>query len=103
MKTPPTLGSLPPSLGLLSSIVNAQPPQVRELFQYALVQLLLENGKGEIIERKTIDAREHLFIRSSSGEVFSVVKPLVSDELLEKLKEMAREVVTNDSPGDVAS
>lgn len=64
INTLPILDSPLLSLNLLSSIIDSQPPEVRELLQFSLVQLLSENGRAAIIERRTTDAREQLFIRT---------------------------------------
>ena len=66
---------------------------MRELFQYALASLPLESGRAEVIETRAIDAREHLTVRTVAGEIFSVVKPDVSEEWLDKLEAMAREAM----------
>jgi hypothetical protein len=35
---------LPPDMEALSAFVDSQPPEIREIFQYALAMLLLEEG-----------------------------------------------------------
>lgn len=84
---------IPPELEMFSRIVDGQPPDVRELFQYALTMLLVEDGKAEIVEQHTIDAREHLTLRTVAGDSFAIVKPFVSEELLAKMTEMARDIL----------
>ena len=87
---------LPPNLTMLARIVDGQTPDVRELFHYALVMLLVEDGKAQIIAQRTIDARQWLTIRTVAGELFSIVKPHVIDARLAELQEMAREVLRED-------
>ncbi len=81
---------------MLSRIVDGQPPQVRELFHYALVMLLIEDGKAEIVERRTIDTREWITVRTVTPEIFSIVVPDADDERLEALRVVAREVLDED-------
>ena len=92
-----TQTDLPPDLAMLARIVDGQPPNVRELFHYALVMLLVEDGKAQIIEQRTIDARQWLMIRTVAGELFSIVKPNVIDARLAELQEMARQVLREDN------
>ncbi len=49
--------SLTPDLALLVRVMDMQPPDVRESFEYALAMLLVEDENGEIIEPRTIDLR----------------------------------------------
>ena len=89
--------NLPPALEMFSRIVDGQPPNVHELFHYALAMLLVENHKAEVIERRTIDLREYLTLRTVAGELFTIVKPDTSDELLEQLTIMARAVLREEN------
>jgi len=85
--------SLPPELAMLARAVDGQSPAVRELFQYALVMLMVEDGSVTMIERHVIDAREHLTFKTSQNESFTIIKPEASPELLEGVRQMAREVL----------
>jgi hypothetical protein len=91
---------IPPELEMFSRIVDGQSPDVRELFQYALTMLLVEDGKAEVIARHTIDLREHLTLRTSAGDVFTITKPDVSEELLGKMRALAREILEQDRETD---
>ena len=77
--------------------MDAQPPQVREIFQYVLATMLMENGSAHIIERHVADEREHLMIAVVDGGIVSVVKPQMSDDLHQQLLELARNALRNDS------
>ncbi len=84
---------LPPEIEMLSRIVDGQSPDVRELFHYALTMLMVEDGKAEIVEQHTIDAREHLTLRTVAGDAFTIVKPLGSEELLATMRATARDIL----------
>jgi hypothetical protein len=90
---------IPPELEMFSRIVDGQPPNVRELFHYALTMLMIEEGKAEIVEQHTIDAREHLRLRTVGGDSFTIIKPFVSEELLTKMRTTAREILDADRSG----
>ena len=78
---------------MFGRILDGQSPRMRELIQYAIAILAVEDGTAELIERHVIDAREHHTFRTATGETFTVVKPDVSSEELERVREMAREVL----------
>jgi hypothetical protein len=90
---------IPPELEMFSRLVDGQPPDVRELFQYALTMLMVEDGKAEIVEQHTLDAREHLTLRTVGGDSFTIIKPFVSEELLAKMRTTAREILDADRSG----
>ncbi len=91
--------NLTPDLALLARLIDTQLPEVRESFQYALVMLLIEDRKAEIIERRMIDLREWLTIRTVGGELFDIVKPTVSEARLAELLQMAKEVLAESNEG----
>ncbi len=70
-----TLNELPPELALLARAIQDQPPEVQNLFPYALVMLLVENGRAEVLEQSPSKEGEHLTVRIASGEEFSIVRP----------------------------
>jgi hypothetical protein len=91
--------NLPPDLEMLSRMIDGQPPQVRELFHYALAMLMVENGKAEITERHHVDNLEHLNIKTTAGDVFEILTPQVSDERLQQSRTLARETLRQDRAG----
>jgi hypothetical protein len=85
--------NLPPEFEILARIADAEEPNVRELFQYALTMILVEDGKATIVQQRTVGMREHLELLTSAGDAFTVVKPDISSVLLEQMREMVREVM----------
>ena len=83
--------NMAPDLNVLSDMIDAQSPEVRELFQYALGLVLVENGEAEIAEQRTIDARRWIIFRTANGELFSVVEPEGNDRRLSTLCAVAQE------------
>ncbi len=90
----------PSKYEMFGRILDGQSPQVRELIQYAIAILAVEDGTAELVDRQIIDAREHHTFRTTAGETFTLVKPDVSSEELERVREMAREVLREGSADD---
>lgn len=84
---------LPPEFEMLSRIADAQEPNALELFQYALAMLMVEEGKAEIVERRMVNMREQVTLKTTTGQTFSLLTPDVIEELLAQMIEMAREVL----------
>lgn len=87
---------LPRDLQNFADALDAQTEDVRELIHYALVMLLVEDGKAEIIDRRIVDGREELTIRTIAIEIFTIMKPTLSEELLEELRRGALAIMRED-------
>ena len=88
---------LPPELDALASYLDGQVPDVRELFQYSLAMLMIEAKKAKVVETHTTDdGRQHMLIWTISDDSFSIVKPLVSAELLERMMGLVRGIAAQD-------
>ncbi len=94
MKRTMSESDLPPDLAMLARVVDRQSPAARELFHDALILLMVEDGKAEIVEHRMVDAREWVTVRTVAGELFSIVKPDESDDMLETLKVLVREILS---------
>ena len=90
------IDKLPPEFEMLSRVVDAQPEDVRELFHYALTMLMVEDGKAKIIERHHVDNLEYLTIETLAGDVFEILTPQVSEDLLDKMRALARGIMEQD-------
>ena len=69
-----TTSNLPPDLKAFASLLDAQPPEVQEAFQFLLATAMHEAGKFELLNVAEVDGRWH-YTFSGAGEVFSVVRP----------------------------
>ena len=75
----------------LESFLDSQPPDVRELFQYALTLLMVEEGKGVFGEESTgADGRTHVQVLTPSGDPFTVTKPVVGASMLDQMMAIVR-------------
>ncbi len=90
---------LPPKFAVLSRVVGAQEDNAREMFQYALALIMVEDGEAKITDQRTVSMREQLTLRTVEGETFTILKPDIRDELLAQLKEMVREVLDEERGG----
>ena len=66
--------NLPPNLQPSASLLDAQPPEVQEAFQFLLATAMHEAGKFELVGVAEVDGRWH-YTFSGASEVFSVVRP----------------------------
>ncbi len=89
----------PPNLQLFVQLLDAQPPVVQEAFQFLLATAMHhEAGKLEPVSVTEVDGRWH-YTFSGAGEVFSVVGPEMSKEMLrEILREEGLLCVSERSP-----
>jgi hypothetical protein len=90
----------PSQYEMFGRILDGESPQMRELIQYAIAILAVEDGTAELIDRHVIDTREHLTFKTTAGEPFTLVKPDVSNEELESVREMARGILQEGSADD---
>ena len=86
---------LPPELRAFASLLDAQPPEVQEAFQFLLATAMHEAGKFELLNVAEVDGRWH-YTFSGAGEVFSVVRPEMSKEMERQVREMVREILVEE-------
>jgi hypothetical protein len=87
---------LSPQHDVIAKFFDDQPEEVRELFQYALAMLMVEDTKAKIVERHRVDNLEYLTIETIAGDVFEIIQPQVSEDLLTTLRALARDVLDQD-------
>ena len=90
---------LPPALQMYARFLDGQSPTARELFQYAIAVLLIEQDQAKVVERHVIDERVHLTLRTITGDTFTVVIPNVDKELLAEMVDQARDLLREESEG----
>ncbi len=65
-----TVSDPPPNLQTLAPLLEAQPPELQEAFQFLLAATMQEAGKFELSKVIEVDGRWH-YTFSGVGEVFS--------------------------------
>ena len=90
MKTIPT--DLPSRLQPFASLLDAQPPEVQEAFQFLLATAMHEAGKFELLNVAEVNGRWHYTFKGA-GEVFSVVRPEMDKQTERRVREMVREIL----------
>ena len=90
-----THNDLPPNLQAFAQLLDAQPPDVQEAFQFLLATAMHEAGKFELLNMAEVDGRWHYTFRGA-GEVFSVVRPEMSKEMERKVREEVREILAEE-------
>jgi len=76
-----------------ASLLDAQPSEVQEAFQFLLATAMHEAGKFELLNLAEVDGRWHYTFKSSAGEVFSVVRPEMDKQTERQVREMVREIL----------
>jgi hypothetical protein len=88
---------LPPEVERVAEILSTQPPQVREVFRFALVLMMRDDEKARIVSRRTVDGREYLAIVTIAGDEFEIVRPEISADLEQQLREQVRAIMDQDA------
>ena len=77
---------LPPELEHLAALVDQQPPQVREAFQFCLAVAMEERGKSKLLNTAHVDGRVYYSYQTIAGDVFSVPRPEIDAEMEKTLR-----------------
>ena len=85
-----TTNHLSPELQAFASLLDAQPAEVQEAFQFLLATAMHEAGKFELLNVAEVEGRWH-YTFSGTGEVFSVVRPEMSKEMARRIKRGLRD------------
>jgi len=76
-------------------MLDAQPPEVQEAFQWLLATSMHKAGKFELLNVAEVDGRWHYAFRGA-GEVFSVVRPDLTKEMGRRVREGVREILAEE-------
>jgi len=90
-----TTDNLPPNLQSFASLLDAQPPDVQEPFQFLLATAMHEAGKFELLNVAEVDGRWH-YTFSGAGKVFSVVRPAMDKETEKRVREEVRQILAEE-------
>lgn len=90
---------LPPGLRYVAELLSEQPPEVRDLFRFALVLAMIDDEKARVSGTRVGEEREWLTIETVAGDVFEIVRPAISEEVEGQLVAGARAIVEEESDG----
>lgn len=90
---------LPPEIQHVADLLGEQPPEVRDLFRYALVLAMIDDEKAWVTGTRLVDGREYLTVRTVAGDVFEIVRPTTSEELEAVLMSQVRAIVADEDEG----
>ncbi len=76
------------------SLLDAQPPEVQEAFQFLLATAMHEAGKFELLNVVEVDGRWH-YTFSGAGQVFSVMQPEMGKEMESLVREMVQRITAD--------
>ena len=84
---------LPVAYQRLLDELASEPGPARAMWYYVLVLMMIEDNEAHIVETNHDGDLVHLVVRDTSGEMFDVVRPPMSQELVDSLLGQAREHV----------
>ncbi len=88
---------LPPEFERLADLIREQPPDVRDLFRYALVLAMIDDEKARITGTRIVGDREMVTVKTLAGDVFEMVRPEISKEGEAGLIQRVRGIVHEES------
>lgn len=84
---------LPGELATLVALLDTQPGQVQVIIQYCLALLMVELGQAELIRTESGEIGEQCIFETTAGDVFTVIKPSLSDAEEAAMMEILREIL----------
>lgn len=87
---------LPPEMRRILAALSAARPDVRAMFRYALVLMMIDDEKARVMGTRRENGQEILAVRTVAGEEFEAVRPEMSEEVERLLLEQIREIVVDD-------
>jgi hypothetical protein len=88
---------LPPEFERLADLLSEQPAEVRDLFRYVLVLAMIDDEKAHITGTRMDGDLEYLTVQTIVGEVFEIMRPLISEEVEAQLMEQLRAIITGEN------
>lgn len=90
---------LPPEFQSVLEAVGSQRPEVRAMFRYALVLMMIDDENARVIGTRIEDGHEFVQVRTIAGDEFEIERPAMSDETERFLLEQIREIVEDEQGG----
>ena len=81
-----------PEIKALAQILNSQPTEMQEAFEFLLVTAMQDAGKYELLNVAEVGGRWH-YTFGRADEVFSLVRPEMDKDAERKVREMMRDML----------
>ena len=89
---------LPPELAGFAAMLDAQPPSVRQLFQYGLCLMMGEAGKMARVQTIAADDAELTVFQSVTGETVALPRPSLSPAEETAFTALLRQILEEEGP-----
>lgn len=87
---------LSPEMQSVLDALSAERPEVRAMFRYALVLMMIDDEKARGIGARVEHGQEVIAVRTIAGDEFEIVRPAMSEETESMLLEQIREIVADE-------
>lgn len=85
--------TLPPEFNPLLAELSDTPDNVRAMWKYALVLMMVDDEKARVIANETVEGQDLLTVRTNAGDEFQVDRPVMSEATERHLMQQVREIV----------
>lgn len=87
---------LPAEFQAIADAVDAESPQLREMFHYALALVMIDDEQARIIGMRMDGEKEYITLEIIGGERFEIVRPSISSELQAELRARVQKIMDED-------
>lgn len=94
-----TANILPPEMQGVLDALSAQTPEVRAIFRYALILLMIDDERARVLGTRIENGQTLLQVRTIGGDEFEVERPALGERAEKKLLDQIREIVTEEQEG----
>ena len=88
---------LPPEFQPLLAELAAAPEDVRAMWRYAIVLMMIDDEKARVVRTQGDGEHFFLFVQTLNGEQFEIERPPMSEEMERLLLEQIRAIVEEET------
>ena len=89
------MDELPAELQIFGAYLDAQPPPIREAFQYCLCLMMVEAGKMKLVQTLPGDEKTLCYFETVAGDAFAIPRPAITSaeeaEIVAVLRDILRD------------
>lgn len=87
---------LPPEFEPILSELAAAPGNVRAMWKYAMVLMMIDDEKARVVAARREGATQFLIVQTIAGDRFEIERPEMSEETEQMLLEQIREIASEE-------